>query len=163
MQKDQSRIKATVNNNWTNVRLGTTKTLIRPWLWWVNNNWTNVRLGTTKTLIRPWLWWVNNNWTNVRLGTTKTLIRPGLWWVNYNWTNVRLGTTKTLIRPGSWWVATDGHRWPGTILALLFRSFGFLAPKALTYLAFRSLDFERTWWSVDYIMYLRFYYYFLFQ
>ena len=31
------------------------------------------------------------------------------------------------------------------ILAILFRPYGFIAPKALNYLAFQSFDFECTW------------------
>jgi hypothetical protein len=30
----------------------------------------------------------------------------------------------------------------------LFRHFGFIAPKILNYLAFKSFDFERTWWRL---------------
>ena len=33
-------------------------------------------------------------------------------------------------------------------LDILFRNFGFIAPKTLIYLAFQSLDFERTWWRL---------------
>ena len=34
------------------------------------------------------------------------------------------------------------------ILTILFRPFGFIAPKTLNYLAFQSFDFERTWWRL---------------
>jgi hypothetical protein len=30
----------------------------------------------------------------------------------------------------------------------LLRPFGFLAPKIFNYLAFKSFDFERTWWTL---------------
>ena len=33
-------------------------------------------------------------------------------------------------------------------LSILFRPFGFIAPKTLIYLAFKSFDFERTWWML---------------
>jgi hypothetical protein len=33
-------------------------------------------------------------------------------------------------------------------LAILFRPFGFIAPKPLNYLVFESFDFERTWWGL---------------
>jgi hypothetical protein len=33
-------------------------------------------------------------------------------------------------------------------LAILFRPFGFIAPKSLNYLVFESFDFERTWWGL---------------
>jgi hypothetical protein len=29
---------------------------------------------------------------------------------------------------------------------MLFRPFGFIAPKTWNYLVFQSFDFERTWW-----------------
>ena len=34
------------------------------------------------------------------------------------------------------------------MLVILFRHFGFIAPKTLNYLAFQSFDFERTWWRL---------------
>jgi len=34
------------------------------------------------------------------------------------------------------------------ILAILFRPFGFIAPKTLNYWAFQSVDFEYTWWRL---------------
>jgi hypothetical protein len=34
------------------------------------------------------------------------------------------------------------------ILAILFRFFGFIAPKIFNYMAFQSFDFERTWWRL---------------
>ena len=34
------------------------------------------------------------------------------------------------------------------ILIILFRPFGFITHKTLNYLAFQSLDFERTWWRL---------------
>ena len=34
------------------------------------------------------------------------------------------------------------------ILSILFRSFGFIAPKTLNYLVFQYFDFERTWWRL---------------
>jgi hypothetical protein len=34
------------------------------------------------------------------------------------------------------------------ILAILFRTFGFIAPKTLKFLVFQSFDFERTCWRV---------------
>jgi hypothetical protein len=34
------------------------------------------------------------------------------------------------------------------MLAILFRHFGFIAPKTLNYLAFQYFDFERTWWRL---------------
>jgi len=40
------------------------------------------------------------------------------------------------------------HRWPYPILAILYRVFGFIAPKILKYLAFQAFDFERTWWRL---------------
>ena len=40
------------------------------------------------------------------------------------------------------------HRWPWPILAILFRPFGFIAPKTLNYLAFQSFDLEITWWRL---------------
>ena len=33
-------------------------------------------------------------------------------------------------------------------MAILFRPFGFIAPKPLNYLVFESFDFERTWWGL---------------
>jgi hypothetical protein len=39
-------------------------------------------------------------------------------------------------------------RWPSPILAILFRPFGFNAPKTLNYLAFQSLDCQRTLWRL---------------
>jgi hypothetical protein len=33
-------------------------------------------------------------------------------------------------------------------LAILFKPFGFIAPKPLNYLVFESFDFERTWWGL---------------
>jgi len=44
---------------------------------------------------------------------------------------------------------------PQLILAVLFKTFGFIAPKTLTYLSFQSLDFERTWWGLFQIRVLR--------
>jgi hypothetical protein len=32
---------------------------------------------------------------------------------------------------------------------LMFRPFGFIAPKTLNYLVFESFDFERTWWGLS--------------
>jgi len=32
------------------------------------------------------------------------------------------------------------------MLVILFRHFGFIAPKTLNYLALQSFDSERTWW-----------------
>jgi hypothetical protein len=40
--------------------------------------------------------------------------------------------------------ATYTARSASHILSILFRSFGFIAPKTLNYLAFQSVDFERT-------------------
>ena len=37
---------------------------------------------------------------------------------------------------------------PQAILAVLFRLFGFIAPKALNCLAFQSFDIEPTWWRL---------------
>jgi hypothetical protein len=34
------------------------------------------------------------------------------------------------------------------MLAIMFRHFGFIAPKTLNYLALQSFDFERTWWRL---------------
>ena len=34
------------------------------------------------------------------------------------------------------------------MLAVLFRSFGFIALKTLIYMSFQSSDFERTWWRL---------------
>ena len=36
------------------------------------------------------------------------------------------------------------HMWPWPILVIMFRPFGFTAPKNLNYLAFQSLNLERT-------------------
>jgi hypothetical protein len=39
------------------------------------------------------------------------------------------------------------HRWPYSILAMLFRCFGFYcSQELLNCLSFQTLDFERTWW-----------------
>ena len=34
------------------------------------------------------------------------------------------------------------------LMFTLFRSFGFITPKTLNYLAFQSFDFELTWWRL---------------
>ena len=40
------------------------------------------------------------------------------------------------------------HRsWAKLIFAILFRPYGFIAPKTLNYLAFKSFNFEHTWWG----------------
>ena len=40
--------------------------------------------------------------------------------------------------------STVMHRWPQSILAILFRPFRFIAPETLNYLTFKYVDFECT-------------------
>ena len=44
-------------------------------------------------------------------------------------------------------LVVHSYGWPYPILAVLFRSFGFIAPKDFTnYMALQSFEFEHTWW-----------------
>ena len=40
------------------------------------------------------------------------------------------------------------NKWPYTILSILFRPFGFIAPKTLNYLAFQYVDIEFCLWRL---------------